>query len=122
MQTNQETKTVTIKFDLEIKRNEFAQSRRDQATAYVWGREDAGDKQLDQLVTRNKTSFDASWLFSCFAGTEALEYNTQQRTSLNSIQDQYKRFIALLEDPEWTVRYQLSQASDDPRPANYDVL
>lgn len=80
--------------------NGRATTRRAQAMAYVWGREDMGDDRINKAITaqQGEHSFGKDWLFANWAGTYADAYVNERCTSLPSIQSQYRTFRYLVED------------------------
>ena len=91
-------KTETVHLPCETvnwrERTQAGYARYLNAMAYVWGREDAGDRKLRLALQRTMQDvFSPELLFANFAANEADAYQREEVTSLQCVQMQYDRFL-----------------------------
>src|SRR5215510_1218738 len=82
-------------------RSDNGKLRYGQAMSYVWGREDAGDDALTNVLSDLGATRDAAHIFATYSANEADAYARQERTSLSNIRDQYEALVR-------TLRFELS--------------
>jgi hypothetical protein len=86
--------TTTSTEPISVRGGERARTRYHQALWYAWGRQDAGDAALAAHRTSHAVGDD--FAFAEMAAREAQQYDEQQRTSLENIGAQYRRFVDAL--------------------------
>jgi len=88
------SKMTDTRYVQRSERTSRGNERHAMALAYVWGREDAGDRRLRDTEQGSDRYNPSDFSFANFAANEADAYQREQRTSLENIRDQYERFLA----------------------------